>query len=437
MDRASPSHSRRGAIQTGLSAVGWPGLSVIEGLICREPYRLFFPLGICMGTVGVSPWLFYAFGWTETYSGFFHSSVQMLVYMNCFMTGFLTTFIPRVTGTSFAALGEILSFLLALLGALIFLCQGNWVMAEGCYVLWLAFLAAFMARRLLRKRKEEAGSSPSGTGAPPVELVWIPVGLLQGIGGTLLLILGQLKVLSPVVIRAGKPMMEQGFLLSVVIGIGGFLLPRIMGSYRQGRLSLWGERSRILVHGVCVIGLLLSFAMEGMGYLPWGYGLRALIVTVIFYGTGIFQRVGGPLALYAWLARISAWMIAAGLWTAAFFSAYRVAVLHISFIGGFSLMTFAVATMVVMSHAGAGERLRQPLWILWAILLGLALAVVKRVMVIFYPDVYHIFLGLASSLWVITALGWLGFMAPYLLKAPDGDEFERMHEEAKRQVVQS
>jgi uncharacterized protein involved in response to NO len=377
-----------------------------------------------MGTIGVSPWLLYAFGWAKAYSGFFHSSVQMIVYMNCFITGFLATFIPRVTGTSFADGKEILSFLLALFGALIFLYQGAWVMAEGCYILWLVLLTVFIARRILKKRRESPGS-----GAPPVELMWIPVGILQGIAGTLLLILGQLKVLSPLVIRAGKPMMEQGFLLSVVMGIGGFLIPRIMGTYRPGKLPL--------VHWLCAAGLLVSFVIEGLGYLSWGYGLRALVMTIIFYVTGIFQWLGGSLALYAWLARISAWIIALGLWAAAFFSDHRVAVLHIAFIGGFSLMTFAIATMVVMSHSGAGERLHQPLWILWAVICGIALAVIKRTVVIFYPEIYFTFLGLASSLWIITAFCWLGFMIPYLLKVLEGDEFDRMHEEAKRQVVQS
>lgn len=403
---ASPSNRRRDIIQ----------------LICREPYRLFFPLGVCMGTIGVSPWLLYAFGLTETYSSFFHSSVQMLVYMNCFISGFLTTFIPRVTGTSFAERKEILSFLFAILGALIFLYRGAWVMAEGCYILWLVLLVVFIGRRILKKRKEGLDAGP-----PPIELMWIPWAVFHGILGTLLLILGQLKVISPLGIRVGKPMMEQGLLLSVVMGIGGFLIPRIMGTYRPGKIPF--------VHLLCAAGLLVSFVIEGLGYLSWGYGLRALVITVIFYVTGIVQRLGGPLALYAWLARIAAWMIALGLWAAALFSDYRVAVLHIAFIGGFSLLTFAIATMVVMSHSGAGERLRQPLWILWAVICGIALVVVKRIAVIFYPEIYFTFLGWASTLWIITAFCWLGFMIPYLLKVPEGDEFERMHEEAKRQVV--
>src|SRR3989338_7969604 len=92
----------------------------IVQIICREPCRLFFPLGVWMGTVGLSPWFFYAFGLSKTYSGFFHSSVQMLAYMNCFITGFLMTFIPRFTGAAHASKRELFSFLLLLCGIVLF-----------------------------------------------------------------------------------------------------------------------------------------------------------------------------------------------------------------------------------------------------------------------------------------------------------------------------
>lgn len=65
------------------------GFEKMMNVICREPYRLFFPLGVWMGAVGISPWFLYAMGLSDSYSGYFHSSMQMLVYMNCFIIGFL------------------------------------------------------------------------------------------------------------------------------------------------------------------------------------------------------------------------------------------------------------------------------------------------------------------------------------------------------------
>jgi len=83
---------------------------VMLKVICREPYRLFFPLGILMGTVGISHWLFYALGWMKSYSGFFHSSIQILSYMNCFIIGFLLTALPRFTGAKHATKNELFLF---------------------------------------------------------------------------------------------------------------------------------------------------------------------------------------------------------------------------------------------------------------------------------------------------------------------------------------
>jgi uncharacterized protein involved in response to NO len=42
-----------------------------------EPFRLFFPLGVVLGAVGVGHWLLYASGVTATYSCQLHGLLQM------------------------------------------------------------------------------------------------------------------------------------------------------------------------------------------------------------------------------------------------------------------------------------------------------------------------------------------------------------------------
>ena len=70
-------------------------------IILREPYRFFFPVGIMMGWIGVSPWILYAAHVKDSYSMMFHSSTQIMLYVPCFIIGFLTTFIPRFTRTEY------------------------------------------------------------------------------------------------------------------------------------------------------------------------------------------------------------------------------------------------------------------------------------------------------------------------------------------------
>ena len=65
-----------------------------------DPYRIFFPLGVLLGTAGVSIWLLYWLGLTAGYSGRAHAFVQIEGFLYAFIAGFLLTAIPRFTGTT-------------------------------------------------------------------------------------------------------------------------------------------------------------------------------------------------------------------------------------------------------------------------------------------------------------------------------------------------
>lgn len=418
-----------------------PNLRSLIPAFCREPYRLFFPLGVLMGSVGAGHWLFYWLKWMPNYSAFFHSSLQILVYMNCFIIGFLMTAVPRFTMTRPATAGEVAGALFVLLGIAGFLSLEQWVAAEGCYILWLALLARFALVRIAQRPRHTGGQAP-------LELVWVPIAVLHGVVGTLVLMLGQLKVLPLWALKVGKPMMDQGFLLCIVLGVGGFLIPRIMGTYpsvpplHNGHDEEDCHARTVPVHRPAgdiryyLAGgllILLSFWIEGLGWPRWGYILRAGVATAVFLRTGALKwpRFSD---LYIRLTWVSVWMTLLGFWLAGIFVDYNIVMLHISFIGGFSLMTFAIATMVTMSHAGQAENLRKPLWVLWVVGLGLALAVMKRTMLIAYPDAYFRMLGLAAAFWIFAGLCWLAFALPLVLKIPNQDEFEKMHEEAKKRM---
>ena len=69
-------------------------------VVAADPYRIFFPLGIALGTAGVAIWLAYGLGLTEGYSGRAHAFVQIAGFLYAFVAGFLLTAIPRFTGTA-------------------------------------------------------------------------------------------------------------------------------------------------------------------------------------------------------------------------------------------------------------------------------------------------------------------------------------------------
>lgn len=238
-------------------------------------------------------------------------------------------------------------------------------------------------------------------------------------------------------------MAEQGFLLAMVVGVGGFLAPRLMGRFQAipSREICSVEkthpirRRRIFVHLAAGIILFSSFWLEGLGLTGWAFGLRAAVVTgELFWTCSLIFPPRTP-ELYAKLLWVSLWMVVIGNWAVLFFPALRTAFLHLIFIGGFSLMTFAVATVVTLSHSGEAGKLRQPLPVLWFVAAGLSAALGLRLAAQFFPNVYFHLLGAASLCWLVAGGSWLIFAFPFFLKLPNKEEFEEFHEQAKRRFA--
>src|SRR3990167_6896300 len=94
----------------------------------------------------------------------------------------------------------------------------------------------------------------------------------------------------PAILEIGRNMAQQGFILAVVTGVGGFLGSRLMGLYETppeaSEAGLFGFRMRRF-RTYLILGILLfiSFWMEGFFAKGWGYALRALVVTIGFSQT--------------------------------------------------------------------------------------------------------------------------------------------------------
>jgi uncharacterized protein involved in response to NO len=386
-------------------------------VIRREPYRLFFPLGILFALGGVGHWLFYAMGWMKWYSGFLHANIQTQLYLACFVGGFLMTAVPRFSGTWTARVWELVSSLVLLLGVAAALFSGQWVISESLYALWLVLLARFIGARFLKR----------GVQYPPVEFVWIPPAIFLEVAGATVIILVLTGRLHPEWMSIGRSMQEQGFMLALVLGVGGFLGPRLMGVHQlplgnSNNFKLHIQK-KIFIHTSSAVLLMLSFFLEGSREDHMGYTLRAVIVmgmflwtrslnTKVIFGPGIFIR----------LLSVSYWMIALGYWLIPFFPKLHIALLHLVFLGGFSLMIYCVATMVVLNHAGRGELLQKPLWIFWLIASGVAVSLGIRLVATFFSEQYFLLLGITSSTWLVVGIGWLIFSMPFILRVPDENQ---------------
>lgn len=399
----------------------------------NEPFRLLFPLGAVFGCLGAGHWLWYALGWRSSYSGFYHASVQMGAYLLCFVVGFLLTALPRFAAAPIASTQELIVILALLTTQIAALWGSQWILAEACFAGLLVTLAIFAGRRFAGRRS---------TAGPPTEFVWIPAAILFGCVGAVLLLLGQAGLVSSAWLALGRPLIQQGFLLAIVLGVGGFMIPRLMGrpvllvtppgaSQEDTRRV---RRHRIRVHTAAALILAVSFGLEGWGAVRPAYLLRAATVTAVFWWVGRIHRPPEvPDCYVRWLWR-SVWLVIGGYWAAGAWPAYRVAMLHLVFLGGFSLMAFMVGTMVVLSHTGAGRKVREPLWIFHLVGWGISAAVAARLAADLLPAHYFQLLGAAASCWLLVGLSWVAFILPRVLRSPVAGVFEAAHEQAKQRL---
>lgn len=398
--------------------------------IRREPFRLLFPLGILFGIVGVGQWLAYAAGWISGYSGFSHASMQIGAYLYCFIAGFLLTAGPRVSATPPCSRTELAILLGLLVTQMTALAVRGWVLAQASFLGLLAFLLAFAGRRFAGKPSEIQ---------PPTEFVWIPIGIVLGALGAALLALGQLGCLPPWAIRIGQPMALQGFFLSIVIGVGGFLAPRLMGHSQAFAVPpqmapdavILRRRRRLRWHLGAAVIFFASFWLEGLEVVGPAYLVRALVATLELLWVAHLARPPRLPALYVRLLWVALWMVLAGLWGAGLAPARRVMMLHVTFLGGASLMIFAVGTMVCLSHAGEGDLLQRPLGVLRLAAVGVAGALGCRMAADVWPAYFFPLLGVAAALWITAAAGWLGFIAPRVWRPATPEVFEALHERVK------
>ncbi|MBI2095917.1 MAG: NnrS family protein [Candidatus Omnitrophica bacterium] len=385
-------------------------------LIQREPFRLFFPLGVLFGVIGTGHWLVYGVGWSGSYSGYYHASVQVKLYLGAFVGGFLMTAIPRFASAPHAGPKEVSGVLLGMLLNFVFLIQKAWLLSDMAYAAWLVLLFSFIVRRFLNKGR---------AANPPAEFVWIPVAFLHAATGIVMMALSQHDLLAPRFLGAGRVLVEQGFVLSLVLGIGGFLGPRLMGLHQLPTPAMMRKpqdfyKRRLAAHLLLGFFLLVSFLWEARPSLF----LRAAVVTLelaCLGGVLAPPRVPGIFQRFLWF---SFWSVLAGVWLAALFPAQRATMLHFLFLGGFSLMTFLVSTMVVLSHSGHGDKLGRPLWIYWVIFIGIAAALAVRVTASLAPEHYFLHVGIASAIWILTGAAWLLFAAPYLGRVPSDGEWD-------------
>ncbi len=357
-------------------------------VFCDEPFRVFFPLGILWGVIGVSHWLWYYAGMTETYSCNYHALVQIQGFEAAFAVGFVMTALPRFMDVPGARPWELLLGAGLLVWSAFELHLENWILSELGFLALILHVCTFALRRFLKRRDD-----------PPIEFIFVTFGLLHAIAGGLL-ILHPL----PGFAKLGQRTVQQGMLLSFIMGIGPYLGPRLLAPSRPRVQE--SSAHRLALYTFAGLALMLSFWVESGPSEQLGKLLRALVVSAhLLWTIPIFRPPANPLwhLRFLWL---SFWCVICGLWLAGFFPDYEIAALHVTFIGGFTLLTLTIATRVVVAHCGFDRLWEKNLKSVLTFGCFFLAALLARVASDLFVERYFGLLHNAAGLWLIGVIAW-------------------------------
>ncbi|HEU5247791.1 MAG TPA: NnrS family protein [Candidatus Udaeobacter sp.] len=377
-----------------------------------EPFRIFFPLGLLLGTIGVVLWPLFVWHAIDFYPAQAHARLMIEGLMGSFIIGFLGTAGPRLLDAQpLSAVEACTLFALQLLSALLHLAQNQ---AAGDIV-FLVLLLLFLGMMATRARTAQD--------LPPPHFVLVLLGFLNAIAGIFLITAAKSMTNGVFANQLGALMLNEGFVLFPILGVGAFFFPKLLGGARpepadlQIAAALWGKRAAIAaLTGLVIWG---SFAMEALGWTRSAAIVCGLTTLFYFVARGrLFKKPSGP-PFMAQCFRLGALLLVAGLLLPAALPAYRVANLHLTFIGGFTVILFTVSTRVVLGHSGHVHLFQKRLRFLIASLALLVLAMLARVSADFIPPERNSHLVYAALIWLLAATIWACALGPKLSIADD------------------
>ena len=386
--------------------------------MCREePFRVFFPLGLANGIIGLALWPLHLWGALEAYPGVMHSRLMIEGFMAAFIVGFLGTAGPRLlSATHFTAreLGALIALHLATSAAHL---AGHSTVGDALFCAELVAVTIMLGRRFIAR-----------VDLPPPNFLLVGCGLLCGIAGAAIVAFATALAEWPRLYTFGMLAFTQGLVLLPILGVGVFLFPRFLsvpfgaelGHLRQ--LTPGWKHQAFLAAAVAAV-IVASFAVESAGFFRTAGAVRFLSVGG-YTATNVPSVLKlGRVVSIGLCIRAAVWMLLLGLLWPVFLPGYRVAGLHLVFIGGFMLTVFAVATRVILGHSGEGDlcKKRLPFLITAAVLLLIGL--LARVGADFMPTVggrtSHLIW--AALLCIAAAIVWGVRLVPRVV-IPDSDE---------------
>ncbi len=358
--------------------------------ILRNPYRPLFFLGTITAIIAAGLWIPYGFHFLDFYPGRMHAHLMMGVFLLSFASGFLMTAIPKMTGTFPSSKIELTIQLISLILATIFgLINEESNLFFMAMLLNLIVLLFFVGKRFWVKQNDLPDVFP-----------FVLAGIFSGVFGCILWIAGFISI--------GHRLFYLNFVLCLVVGVGSKLIPALL------RLNP-GKPNSKKVSIVLAAVLTLSCFVEDFEF--WSLGPWARALAVVWVGI-FYWRVFGKSNFVSGQTigvRLSAFSVILGTILLAAFPDYRMEWVHLIYVSGFTLLTFMVASRVILAHGGFELRLEAKNWRISTAVGLILLAAATRAYAPFWPKGYERHLAYSAFCLVLAIIVWGGFFLPKLI----------------------
>ncbi|MCB1236197.1 MAG: NnrS family protein [Verrucomicrobiae bacterium] len=388
-------------------------------LWASEPFRVFFPLGLLAGMLGVLLWpMFYA-GWWPLQPAQLHPRLMIFGFGMAFVTGFLGTAWPRFLESVALSAAEVI--LLAFL----------WLLTQFFYLavslpsgdLLAAIALTFLLVVLIRRVDFDRPLPPPG-----FALAFTAVAMAAGVAYYWA---WREANLSPRAVIFTRLLLYQGFLLLPILGVGSYLFLRffvVPGQKRPPQADGSGpgapppsaaKRFRAwFVWGAAAL-VVGSFGLEASGWVRSANALR--LAALLIWAIGALPRLwkGRAPNTRAWALRVALSSIGLSYLLRIAFPKWLFAVEHLLFLGGFGLAMLLTADRVALGHcadpAAAPAKSKAWRWIAWIVLIAVATRgtadLIPKIMIS-----HHIY---AALLWTAAGGIWIALHARHWTRSSE------------------
>lgn len=354
------------------------------------PYQLFFPIGVLNAFLAIGVWFMQDLNWFSSLVGvpamLIHSKLIMGGFIWSFITGFLMTALPRMTGTKSVTKAE---YSLALFFIFSLMISSWFISSKAFYTLHMGltfFIIVFAARRILNTQKP------------------IPVFFSHVILALITTLIGAYFYFHNNTLM-GLHLYHVGPVLLLVLGIGTRFFSFLSGLPSEFESET--SKIKLMLFHASGFLMVLFLYLAGRGK-TWAYlALGFLALFYLFQIWKILRPSQRPSPL-KWSVRLVALSIPLSFFLCWYKPIMLVTWFHLLFIGCFSIITFSVATRVILAHGSYPLDSEIRSRTLWATLVFLLLGLLFRISYsfVFDPMWKKSFLHLAATFWILALIVW-------------------------------